>query len=170
MSDQAQLVERFTDVMAKFTAFFGKRLPDDVYEKLEAMRRVQKSELAELIYDAMFTDLDMARERNVPFCQDTGVIQYHIELGADFPIRNELESSLKEAVRRATKAAPLRHNAVQIFDERNTGDNTGHRIPWIDLEIVPNSSDAVIYAYMAGGGCSLPGTAKHFRHDLRARR
>ena len=61
MSDQAQLVERFTDVMAKFTAFFGKRLPDDVYEKLEAMRRVQKSELAELIYDAMFTDLDMAR-------------------------------------------------------------------------------------------------------------
>lgn len=160
MSDQAQLVERFTDVMAKFTAFFGKRLPDDVLEKLEAMRRVQKSELATLVYDAMFTDLEMAKERNVPFCQDTGVIQYHIELGADFPIRNELEACLKEAVRRATVKAPLRHNAVQIFDEKNTGDNTGRRIPWIDLEIVPNSSDAVIYAYMAGGGCSLPGTAK----------
>ena len=160
MSDQAQLTERFTDVMAKFTAFFGKRLPDDVLEKLEAMQRVQKSELATLVYDAMFTDLEMAKERNVPFCQDTGVIQYHIELGADFPIRNELEACLKEAVRRATVKAPLRHNAVQIFDEKNTGDNTGHRIPWIDLEIVPNSSDAVIYAYMAGGGCSLPGTAK----------
>ena len=51
MSDQAQLAERFTDVMAKFTAFFGKRLPDDVLEKLEAMRRVQKSELATLVYD-----------------------------------------------------------------------------------------------------------------------
>lgn len=160
MSDQAQLAECFTDVMAKFTAFFGKRLPDDVLEKLEAMRRVQKSELATLVYDAMFTDLEMAKERNVPFCQDTGVIQFHIELGADFPIRNELEACLKEAVRRATVKAPLRHNAVQIFDEKNTGDNTGRRIPWIDLEIVPNSSDAVIYAYMAGGGCSLPGTAK----------
>ena len=83
---------------------------------LEEMRRVQKSELAELIYDAMFTDLDMAKARNVPFCQDTGVIQYHIELGADFPIRNELEACLKEAVRRANgRRRLLRHNAVQIF-------------------------------------------------------
>ena len=66
MSDQAQLAERFTDVMAKFTAFFGKRLPDDVLEKLEAMRRVQKSELATLVYDAMFTDLEMAKDETFP--------------------------------------------------------------------------------------------------------
>lgn len=157
---QTELCSRFTDVMARFTAYFGKHLPDDVLKRLSEMREVQDSPLAKLIYDSMFTDLDMAAKNNVPFCQDTGVIQYFIKLGADFPIRSELEACLKEAVRRATKAAPLRHNAVQIFDERNTGDNTGVRIPWTDIEIVPNSDEAVIYGYMAGGGCSLPGTAK----------
>jgi L(+)-tartrate dehydratase alpha subunit len=108
----------------------------------------------------MFRDLDLAEEQNVPLCQDTGVIQYFIELGANFPIRSGLEECLREATRRATKEAPLRHNAVQIFSERNSGNNTGRRIPWLEVEIVPDSDECVIYGYMAGGGCSLPGTAK----------
>ena len=59
-------------------------------------------------------------------------------------------------------ASGLRHGLefVEVFDEKNTGDNTGTRIPWIDWEVVPNSDEVTIYMYMAGGGCSLPGTAK----------
>ena len=67
-----------------------------------------------------------------------------------------------EAAKRATKKAPLRHNAVQIFDEKNTGNNTGVRIPYTDWEIIPDSDECTIYCYLAGGGCSLPGTAKVF--------
>ncbi len=157
---QEELQRRFVDTLAKFTAHLGKHLPDDVLDKLKALRAEQTSDISRLIYDSMFTDLEMARERNVPCCQDTGVIQFHVEMGAEFPFRNVLEASLREAVRIATKEAPLRHNAVQIFDEKNTGDNTGVRIPWIDLELVPDSDACTIYGYMAGGGCSLPGAAK----------
>lgn len=152
--------ERFIDLMAKFTSVLGKRLPDDVLQKLRALRAEQTSSISRLVYDAMFADLDMALERNVPSCQDTGVIQYFVRMGTEFPLRGKLEASLREAVRRATKTAPLRHNAVQIFDEKNTGDNTGVRIPWIDLELAPGRDDCTIYGYMAGGGCSLPGAAK----------
>ncbi len=53
--------------------------------------------------------------------------------------------------------APLRHNAVETFDEWNTGDNTGQRVPWIDWELVPESSNLSMDVYMAGGGCTLPG-------------
>ncbi len=67
---------------------------------------------------------------------------------------------LREAVKEATCTAPLRHNAVEIFEEKNTGNNTGERIPWIDWEIVPNENSINIDVYMAGGGCSLPGAAK----------
>ena len=158
--DKTELSTRFTDTMAKFTAYFGKHLPDDVLAKLKEMRTLQDTPLAKVMYDSMFTDLELADKFNVPFCQDTGVIQYWIECGSEFPLIGQMQACLREATIRATKEAPLRHNAVQIFDEKNTGDNTGRRIPWIDLEIVPNSSDAMIYAYMAGGGCSLPGTAK----------
>ncbi len=152
--------EQFTDLMARFTAYFGKHLPDDIMQSLRDLRADSDSELANIMYDSMFTDLDAAKEDNVPICQDTGVIQFFVECGAKFPLIGELEPCLREATIRASKEAPLRHNAVQIFDEKNTGNNTGKRIPWIDWEIIPDSDQCTIYGYMAGGGCSLPGAAK----------
>ena len=66
---------------------------------------------------------------------------------------------LAEATREATEKAPLRHNAVETFVEKNTGTNTGTKIPWLDWEIVPEDDGITIDAYMAGGGCSPPGKA-----------
>ena len=154
------LRDRFTDLMAKFTAYFGKHLPDDVMKSLREMRAEQSTDIANTIYDAMFTDMALAKKNNVPLCQDTGVIQFFVKVGSRFPLLGEMEECLREATKRATKEAPLRHNAVQIFDEKNTGNNTGVRIPWIDWQIVPDSDEAEICGYMAGGGCSLPGAAK----------
>jgi L(+)-tartrate dehydratase alpha subunit len=54
---------------------------------------------------------------------------------------------------------PLRHNAVETFDEKNTGTNTGTQIPWLDWRIVPGLDSCTIGVYMAGGGCTLPGAA-----------
>lgn len=154
------LAREFTDLMTKFTAYFGKHLPDDVMKSLEELRAEQTTDIANTIYDAMFRDMALAKKNNVPLCQDTGVIQYFVKCGANFPLIGEMQDLLREATIRATKEAPLRHNAVQIFDEKNTGNNTGVRIPWIDWEIVPDSDECEINGYMAGGGCSLPGAAK----------
>lgn len=157
---QQDKAAQFTDLMTRFTSMLGKVLPDDVEERLKALRTEQTSDISRIVYDAMFDDLDAAKRLNVPLCQDTGVIQYYIEVGANFPLLSQLRACLDEAVRRATVEAPLRQNAVLIFDERNTGNNTGVRIPWIDWEIIPDSDSCLIHGYMAGGGCSLPGAAK----------
>lgn len=149
-----------TELLAKFTAFSGKRLPDDVTEKLKELRKGENSPMAKVFYDAMFQDLEAAEQLDRPCCQDTGVIQYFVKAGSRFPLLGDLESCLREAVRIATIRAPLRRNVVEIFDEKNTGDNLGTRIPWVEWEIVPDSDEAEICVYMAGGGCSLPGTAK----------
>lgn len=159
MDNQASC-QKFIDTMAKFTAYSGKHLPDDVLGKLKQLRLQEHSNLAKVIYDSMFDDLDMANNLNRPCCQDTGVIQYFVQVGTKFPLINKIEPCLREAVKKATVIGPLRHNAVEIFDEKNTGNNVGTRIPWIDWEIIPDSDEAKIYVYMAGGGCSLPGTAK----------
>jgi L(+)-tartrate dehydratase alpha subunit len=95
-----------------------------------------------------------------PSCQDTGVIQYFLTAGAKFPLLGELEDILRNATLGATKEGPLRHNAVETFEEKNTGTNTGSKIPWLDWEIVPDSDSVIIDVYMAGGGCTLPGAAK----------
>ena len=156
MSDQA-LCDRFTGIMADFTAYMAKHLPDDVVAKLKELRSQQNTELANIIYDTMFANQEAAARRNVPSCQDTGVIQYFIQCGSKFPLLGDLPKCLPEAAKLATQRAPLRHNAVQIFDEKNSGNNTGVRIPYLDWEIIPDSDECTIYAYLAGGGCSLPG-------------
>lgn len=159
MNTKEQL-EKFIDIMARFTVYAGKYLPDDVYAKLEELRGKEDTVLATIIYDAMFEDLRLAGVLDRPLCQDTGVIQYFVQVGTRFPLIDQIEDGLREAVKKATILGPLRHNAVEVFDEKNTGNNVGKRIPWIDWEIIPDSDEAVIYLYMAGGGCSLPGTAK----------
>lgn len=149
-----------TDVMTRFTGYVGKRLPADVMKKLEALRAEEDAPLAVAVYDSMFENQKRADELDRPCCQDTGVIQYFITCGAKFPYLSGLQDALRTATLEATKKAPLRHNAVETFIEKNTGTNTGSRVPWLDWDIIPDDDSCTIEVYMAGGGCSLPGAAK----------
>lgn len=158
--DKEVAVQSLTDTMAKFTAYIGKRLPRDVKAKLADLRTMETNPLAKSIYDSMAGNQEAADKLNRPSCQDTGVIQYFIEAGANFPLLGELEDILREATAGATQMGPLRHNAVETFDEKNTGTNTGTQIPWLDWRIVPEKDNCTIDVYMAGGGCTLPGAAK----------
>ena len=108
----------------------------------------------------MVKNQKLAVELNRPSCQDTGALQFFIKCGTAFPYMAELPDLLREAVVQATKDAPLRHNAVETFDEYNTGKNVAKGIPSIFWDIAPGRDDCEIYTYMAGGGCSLPGHAK----------
>ena len=42
-----------------------------------------------------------------------------------FPLIDDLEALLKEAVIKAKFSTHLRHNSVETFDEYNTGKNVG---------------------------------------------
>ena len=152
-------VQRMTEMMAKFIAHTGKKLPNDVIARLQELRDKEDSPLAKTIYDTMFRNQELAVKLNRPSCQDTGVLQFWVKCGTGFPLINELEGLLKEAVVKATFDAPLRHNSVETFDEYNTGKNVGKGTPTVWWDIVPNSDQCEIYTYMAGGGCTLPGHA-----------
>jgi L(+)-tartrate dehydratase alpha subunit len=152
-------IQAFTDIMARFVEMVGKRLPDDVLKKLKELREDEDNVLANVVYDSMFENLEKAEELDRPTCQDTGVVNFFIKAGSNFPYLAQLEEALVESVKIATSNSPLRHNAVQIFDEVNTGNNTGQRAPFVHWEIVDDSDKIEVEAYMAGGGCSLPGRA-----------
>ena len=149
--------EMMIQTLGKFVDMTSKELPDDVMAKLNELRIQEEKPLAKAIYDVMFENMEKAKKLSRPTCQDTGVIQYYVRSGAKFPHLGELREILREATIRATKSAPLRLNAVEAFDEINTGTNVGTDIPYIVWEIVDNSANVEIEIYQAGGGCSLPG-------------
>jgi L(+)-tartrate dehydratase alpha subunit len=158
--NKEQMIQSMTEVMVKFTSYMGKRLPDDVMAKLNELREQEDTRLAKVVYDSMFENQEIADKLDRPCCQDTGVIQYYVKAGSEFPLLADIQEVLRNAVLEATNVAPLRHNAVEIFKEKNTGNNTGERVPVVNWEIVPNSKSVEIEVYMAGGGCSLPGQGK----------
>ena len=154
-----EAVSRMTDTVAKFVAFTGKRLPDDVRKKIKELAAQEEEPLAKAIYATMDKNQELAQKLNRPSCQDTGAVQFFIKCGSNFPYMAELPELLRNAVIQATKDAPLRHNAVETFDEYNTGKNVGKGTPTVWWDIVPRSDKCEIYTYMAGGGCTLPGNA-----------
>ena len=158
--DKTAARQTLTEVMARFTAYVGKHLPADVERKLADLRAQESAPLASAIYASMAENQRIADELDRPSCQDTGVIQYFITVGSSFPLLGDLGAILAEATRLATERAPLRHNAVETFIEKNTGTNTGSKVPWLDWDIVPDDDSVTIDVYMAGGGCTLPGSAK----------
>ena len=155
--------ERFITIMEKFIALAAIRLSDDVMERLSELQGREDSPLQKALYDSYFKNLRMAVDLGRPCCQDTGMLQFYIKAGTAFPHLDITAEVLTQAVRRATKSVPLRPNAVNFFEEKNTGDNIAERSPWIDWEIIPGSSGMEITLYFAGAGCSLPGQARVFK-------
>jgi L(+)-tartrate dehydratase alpha subunit len=155
--------ERFITLLEKFINLAALRLPDDVYACLQEMRKRENSPLQKALYSSYFKNLQKALKLKRPCCQDTGLPHFYIKAGTAFPYLDITAEVLIEATRRATLSVPLRPNAVNYFDEVNTGDNTAERIPWINWDLVPGSSDMEITLYFSGAGCSLPGKAQVFK-------
>lgn len=157
LNNEVTAQQKITETVAKFIGLIGKRLPDDVGKRLVELEKEEVAPLSKVVYQSMMDNQDKAMKLNRPSCQDTGVIQFFIKCGANFPFIGDLEEALTESVLEATKKAPLRHNSVETFDEYNTGKNIGKGTPSIFWDIVPNSDKLELDVYMAGGGCTLPG-------------
>ena len=145
--------------MSKFISHVSYKLPEDVTAKLSDLKAQEEYPLAKVIYATMERNQELAEDLKRPSCQDTGVMQFFVSCGENFPLIGQVDKILKQAVIKATVDTPLRHNSVETFDEYNTGLNVGDGTPSIFWEIKEDSDDCEIYTYMAGGGCTLPGQA-----------
>ena len=107
-----QAVARMTDTIAKFLAFSGKCLPDDVRAKLAELAAQEEEPLAKAIYQTMRENQELAQKLNRPSCQDTGAIQFFIKCGAGFPYMGELPVLLREAVIQAATSSSFNSPAA----------------------------------------------------------
>ena len=152
--------ERLVRLIADFTGMVGIYLSDDVEKRLFEIAESETVESARTMYSCILENIELAKKLKRPLCQDTGVLQYFVEVGTRFPYLDCIGEALKEAAALATKETPLRPNAVKPLSEENTGNNVGFGSPYVEYDLVPGGGDLRLRLYMAGGGCSLPGRSK----------
>lgn len=156
----SEAYRKLEDAVVQFLRTVATTLPDDIIAALKRAYEEEDDPLAKKIYETYLENLRIAEEKCVPLCQDTGAIMFFVRAGTEFPYLNLINKALIEGTRRATFEVPLRHNCADPFTKKNTGDNVGKGIPFIDVELLPDEDCIDIYCYLAGGGTSLPGRAK----------
>jgi fumarate hydratase subunit alpha len=134
-------------------------LPEEVRESLRRAYELEDDPLARRMFAAILENVELAGRRGRPICQDTGVVMFSVRAGESFPLLGRLPEIFRAAVVEATRVIPLRPNAVDIVTGRNSGDNTGDYIPWIDWEVVPGEDYAEITVMLKGGGSEVAGGA-----------
>jgi fumarate hydratase subunit alpha len=102
------------------------RLPVD---HLAALRRAldeEKSALGREVLERLLENAEVARQRCVAFCQDTGYAVFFVELGSEARVAGgRIGEAIDEGVRRGYKEGFLRKSIVRgPLDRTNTGDNT----------------------------------------------
>jgi len=139
------------DAVARLCQEANYYLPEDVREALLKARDTEESPSARGVLEIILRNADIAAKEKVALCQDTGTTVIFLDIGQDVHIVGDLESALKDGVRRGYTQGFLRASVVEHpFSTRlNTKDNTP---PVVHTEIVPGDR-LRIRVLPKGGGC-----------------
>jgi len=142
-----QISEAVTRLCIESNYYLG----DDVLGALHRFRAAEVSPVGREVLDQILENAEIAREQQVPLCQDCGLTVVFLELGQDaHVIGGDLNQAIVEGVRRGYKDGYLRKSMVdRPFSARiNTKDNTP---PVIHTTIVPGEELRIIVAPKGGG-------------------
>lgn len=152
-------VSEITDVVEKLCIESNYYLPEDVRIALENALEVEESPLGKEIIQDILKNQEIARIKNVPICQDTGLAVLFLELGQDVRlIGGALEEAINEGIRRGYEKGYLRKSTVDdpFMERKNLGDNTP---AIIHTKIVPGDKVKMILAPKGGGSENMSALA-----------
>ncbi len=142
-------VEQITGAIADACIEINYRLSPDVEQALDAARLHENGEIGRAVFDQLIENLSVARNEQIPICQDTGMVTVFLEIGQEVHfVGGALEEAVQAGVRRGYQDGYLRKSVVSDpLIRENTGDNT----------------PAVIHtAIVPGQGVNITVTAKGF--------
>lgn len=144
-----------TDTVARLCIQANTHLPEDIVAALDRRRKEEPWPLAKETLDLLWDNMELAGQRQLPICQDTGMACVFVELGQDVHIEGDFEQAIHEGVRRGYGEGYLRKSIVGDPLRRvNTEDNTPAAIT---LRLVP------------GDGCRITVAPKGFGSENMSR-
>lgn len=119
--DAAQI----TEAVKQLCIDANRVLPQDLEACIHRASEAETSSLGKSILCDLCSNMDAARELEIPVCQDTGMAVVFAEVGQDAHINGNFEDAVNEGVRRGYVDGLLRCSVVEDPIRRgNTGDNT----------------------------------------------
>lgn len=147
-------------------------IPDDVQAViLRSLEQEKQGTIAQSAMQIIERNIDLARQKSQPICQDTGSILFYVDVPVGFD-QIRFEETAQDAVRLATKKGYLRQNSVDSLTGVNDGTNVGPGAPAFHFH-QHRSGDIAVQLVLKGGGCenvgaqyALPQTALGANRDL----
>jgi fumarate hydratase subunit alpha len=100
----------------------------DIYNALMDMKdKHERSPLGKDILDQILKNHDIARDKGIAMCQDTGMAVVFLDVGQDVHfVGGALEEAVNKGVKGAYEEGYFRKSVVSdpLFDRKNTGTNT----------------------------------------------
>ena len=144
-----------TDVVAQLCIKANTKLPPDIVSALNESRKSEPWPLAKQTLDLLWDNMELAEQRDLPVCQDTGMACVFVELGQDVHVEGDFEQAIHEGVRKGYGEGYLRKSIVADPLRRvNTDDNTPAAIT---VRLVP------------GNGCTITVAPKGFGSENMSR-
>ncbi len=138
-------VEKVTEVVRQLCIDANYYLGDDIKNRLIQAREKEDWDIAKGILDQIIENANIARNEDMPMCQDTGVTCVFLEIGQDVHFAGgNLEEAVNEGIRRGYNEGFLRKSVVKDpLDRVNTKDNTPGMIYY---DIVPGDKVKITVA------------------------
>ena len=133
--------EKIEEAVARLCIEANRTLPPDVERAIAAAQNSESWPGARDTLELLRENMRIARQKELPVCQDTGLACVFAEIGQDVHITGSFEDAVNSGVRRGYEDVYLRKSVVADPLRRvNTGDNTPaavtvHLVPGDGLKI-----------------------------------
>ena len=131
-------------------------IPEDVHRAiLNSLEQEKKGTIAESAMKIIERNIELAKQKSQPICQDTGSILFYVDapIGLD---QIAFEDTARQAVLEATKKGYLRQNSVDSLTGVNDGTNVGPGSPAVHFH-QHRSPEVNVRLILKGGGCENVG-------------
>jgi len=144
-------VSTITDTVAGMCEEANIYLGEDVSGALKQSLEVEESPTGKEVLKQLIDNLEIAKNEQIPICQDTGFAVFFVELGQEVHLAGgTLEEAINAGVRKGYTDGYLRKSIVAdpLYERKNTGDNTP---AVIYIDIVPGDKVKISFAPKGGG-------------------
>lgn len=121
--DVKELTKKIKEACGKIAVYYNK----DILQALKDGYLNEEGDKSKIALEMLLENADIARNENIPICQDTGMITVYLEVGQDVHfINGNVNEAIQKGVSEGYTDNYLRASVVNdpVIERKNTKDNT----------------------------------------------